>query len=352
MEIYVMHNGQQLGPFSVENVWARLDSEDRSVADYAWSVDIDNLRSLSEVMPKAIRSVPRDETGQKQKRAGRIQTALRAISTLVDRELTTKRLVAGTVMLLIASWIYPPWILDGRSCGWFLVFDTTDSLVMQIDFGRLLLIDAIIAAAGGLLAWAAFHKWTLFRVAAHLSVYALLIAPVVAVVFLVGFVLERRVTTKHDTFDPFRGGGAVPVGGSLSQEGEYGVLLNALAPPKAKLNLQPVDEFIVAPTDLKKISLFDVGVHGYRSSITGLYGRVRNGLSRAIGKIIVKASFYTSRDELIEVRTFWMKHGPGVSWDGPVFPNAPISFDEHLLVDHLPEGYKYELEVTEARYVN
>ena len=58
MEIYVMHNGQQLGPFSVENVWARLDSEDRSVADYAWSVDVDNLRSLSEVMPKAIRSLP------------------------------------------------------------------------------------------------------------------------------------------------------------------------------------------------------------------------------------------------------------------------------------------------------
>src|SRR5437868_2611547 len=100
MEIYVMHNGQQLGPFSVENVWARFDTEDLPVADHAWgSVDIDNLKSLSEVMPKAIRSLPSNETGQKQKRAGRIQTALRAISTLVDRELTTKRLVAGTVML-------------------------------------------------------------------------------------------------------------------------------------------------------------------------------------------------------------------------------------------------------------
>jgi hypothetical protein len=129
-------------------------------------------------------------------------------------------------------------------------------------------------------------------------------------------------------------------------------LLKAAAPPKAQLNLQPVDEFVVAPTDLKKISLFDVGVHGYKSSITGLYGRVRNGLSRAIGKITVKASFYTSRDELIEVRTFWMKHGAALSWEGPVFPNAPISFEEHLLVDHLPDGYKYQLEVTEARYLN
>ena len=346
MEIYVMHNGQQLGPFSVENVWARLDSEDLSPTDYAWSVDIDNLRSLSDVMPKTIRSLPSDETGQNQKRAGRIRTVVRVISSLVDRQLTTKRLFAGTVLLLIASWIYPPWILDGRSHGWCLVFDTTQSLVMQIDFGRLLLIDAIIAAAGGLLAWAVFHNWTLFRVAAHLSVYALLIAPVVAVVFLVALVVERHVTNK-DNFDPFRDIGAFPVGEASSQKSEYGVLEKA-----AQLNLQPVDEFVVAPTDLKKISLFDVGVHGYKSSITGLYGRVRNGLSRAVRKIAVKASFYTSRDELIEVRTFWMKHGTALSWEGPVFPNAPISFDEHLLVDHLPDGYKYQLEVTEARYVN
>jgi hypothetical protein len=351
MEIYVMHNGQQLGPFSLENVWARLDSGDLSPADYAWSVDIDNLKSLSDVMPKAIRSLPSDETGQKQKRAGRIRTALRVIASLFDHQLTTKRLFAGTVLLLIASWICPPWILNGRAHGWFLVFDTTQSVVMQIDFGRLLLIDAIIAAAGGLLAWGVFHNWTVFRVAAHLSVYALLIAPMVAVVFLVAFVVEHHVI-KKDNSDPFRYVGAIPVGESSSQESEYGILLEAPVPPKAQLNLQPLDEFVVTPTDLQKISLFDVGVHGYKSSITGLYGRVRNGLSRAVRKIAVKASFFTSRDELVEVRTFWMKHGAALSWEGPVFPNAPISFDEHLLVDHLPDGYKYQLEVTEARYGN
>jgi hypothetical protein len=351
MEIYVMHNGQQLGPFSLENVWARLDSEDLSAADYAWTVDIDNLKSLREVMPKTVRCLPSDETGPKQKRAGRIRTVLRVVSGLVDRQLTTKRLFAGTVLLLIASWIYPPWILNGRSHGWFLVFDTTQSLVMQIDFGRLLLIDAVIAAAGGLLAWAAFHNWTFFRVAFHLSVYSLLIAPVIAVVFLVAFVVERHVTNK-DNSDPFRDIGAIPVGEPSLQESENGVLQKAAAPPKAQLNLQPVDEFVVAPMDLKKISLFDVGVHGYKSSITGFYGRVRNGLSRAVQKIAVKALFYTSRDELIEVRTFWMKRRAGVSWEEPVFPNAPISFDEHLVVDHLPDGYKYQLEVTEARYVN
>jgi hypothetical protein len=279
------------------------------------------------------------------------ETALRVISSLVDRQLTTKRLFGGTVLLLIASWICPPWILNGRAHGWFLVFDTTQSLVMQIDFGRLLLIDAIIAAAGGLLAWAVFHNWTLFRVAAHLSVYALLIAPMAAVVLLVAFVVERFVINK-DNSDPFRYIGAIPVGEPSSQESEYGILLKAAVPPKVQLNLQPVDEFVVTPTDLKKISLFDIGVHGYKSSITGLYGRVRNGLSRAVRKVAVKASFYSSRDELIEVRTFWMKHGAALSWEGPVFPNAPISFDEHLLVDHLPDGYKYQLEVTEARYGN
>ena len=98
--------------------------------------------------------------------------------------------------------------------------------------------------------------------------------------------------------------------------------------------------------------MFDVGAHGYKYSITGLYGRVRNGLARAVQKIGVKALFYSSEGELIEVRTFWIKRRAGGSWEERVFPNAPISFDEYFSVDHLPDGYKYQLEVTQAHYVN
>jgi len=79
----------------------------------------------------------------------------------LDRRLTARTVVVVTILLLVASWIYPPWIIgSGRSVshGWFFVFDTTSETVQRVDFGRLFLIDGIILAAGGLLAWAAFHN--------------------------------------------------------------------------------------------------------------------------------------------------------------------------------------------------
>jgi hypothetical protein len=351
MEIYVMHDGQQLGPFSLETVQAQLDSGVLSAADYAWGVGIDDTASLSDVVANAFRTMPGDETREKRKLTSRIGAALHRIATLIDRQLTAKRVIAATVLLLVASWIYPPWIIDARSHGWFFIFDTTQSLEMRVDFGRLFLIDAVIAAIGALLAWAAFYNWTPFRVAAHLAVYSLLIAPAVAVVFLVAFLAERHLINRR-TLDPFRYIGSLPVGGTSSQEIKSVDSPKPARTPGTQPEGQPVDASAVASGDLKKISLFDVGVHGYKSSITGLYGRVRNDLARAVQKIAVKASFYTSREELIEVRTFWIRHGAGMSWEAPFFPNAPVSFDEHLVVDHLPDGYKYQLEVTEARYAN
>lgn len=350
MEIYIIHNGQQLGPFPLDHVWAQLDNRDLSAADYALSLEGNDLTSLRDVMFKPVQSLPSDGIWENQKPAGRLQTALRRIGSVVDGQLTAKEFFAGTMLLLIASWIYPPWVLNGHSHGWFLLFDTTHRLAMQIDFGRLVLVDAIIAAVGGFLAWAAFHKWTPFRIAAHLTIYALLIASLVAVVSIVAFLAERHVFNK-DPFNALRHTGAISGAGPSSLENEA-VLLKAAVTSNAQLEMQPVDESVVGRADLKKINLFDVGVHGYKSSITGLYGRVRNGLARAVQRIAVKASFFTSGDELIEVRTFWMKHRAGVSWEGPVLPNAPISFEEHLMVDHLPEGYTYELEVTEAHYSN
>ena len=35
----------------------------------------------------------------------------------------------------------------------------------------------------------------------------------------------------------------------------------------------------------------------------------------------------------------------------PVLPNTPVSFEDSVNVDHLPNGWKYQLEVIEARYV-
>lgn len=342
MEIYVMHDGQQLGPFSLENVRAQLDSGELSATDYAWSPDIDDLMSLSDVMSNPLRELPSDDSGQKLKRARRIRKAVGAIPRFIDRQLTAKKLLAGTLLLLIASWIYPPWIINTRDHGWFFVFDTTQSLEMHVDFGRLFLIDAIIAATGGLLAWAVFHNWTPLRLALRLAVYSLLAAPLIAVLCFGTFLIQDRVTNRN-TFNPLPYIGAVPIRAPVPQKSEYDVLLNAVA---------TVDEFVVAPSDLKRITLFDVGVHGYKYSIGGIYGRVRNGLAKAVHRIGVKASFYSLEGELIEVRTFLMKNRAGASRDERVLPNAPISFEEHLPVDHLPPGYKYQLEVTEARYAD
>src|SRR6266550_4195585 len=135
MEIYIMHNGAQLGPFSLENVRAQIDSGNLSASDYAWSVDIDDWTSLNDVLCQAVRDPPRDETRQEQRGPGRIGRALRVIRSFVERQLTPKTVVAMTVLLLVASWIYPPWVLNARSHGWFFVFDTTHNLIMQVDFG-------------------------------------------------------------------------------------------------------------------------------------------------------------------------------------------------------------------------
>jgi hypothetical protein len=80
-----------------------------------------------------------------------------------------------TVLLLLASWTYPPWIHFLRRPGyqrpqvpngWFYVFDAEQGepanlrsqLVMQIDFGRLILIDMVIVAGGALLFFTASRK--------------------------------------------------------------------------------------------------------------------------------------------------------------------------------------------------
>jgi hypothetical protein len=105
----------------------------------------------------------------------------------------------------------------------------------------------------------------------------------------------------------------------------------------------------VAPADLRKITLFDVGPDGHYTC-SGFHGRVRNDLPRAVEKIGLKASFYNAQGELIEVRTFWMRDWTGGT-EARIFPNAPISFKNPMLVEHLPDGWKCQVDVIEAHYV-
>jgi hypothetical protein len=338
----------------------------------------------------------------KRKRGRRIRSGLCAIRNFIERLLTPTTIVVITVLLLVASWVYPPWVSYGRypSHDWYFIFDTSTGS-MRIDLARLLLIDLIIAVPGGLLAWTISRSSAARRMTARIVFYSiavLVLAPPTVAIVSGGTLLiqnvqrdaaNRATETKH--FDPatvtllekpssvydklliylsrkrpisveIPGHGIVEFPNQMTYNEIAAVIKKnfvagqseaAWTPPPEAL---PVDgATAVAPDDLKKITLFDVGPdfgsrHG---TCIGFYGRVRNDLSRAVERVGLKASFYNAQGKLIEIRTFWLAPSTGI------FPNTPISFEEvdasggsnNLHVDDLPDGWKYHLEVTEARYV-
>src|SRR4029077_3906157 len=99
----------------------------------------------------------------KRKRSGKIRRTFCAIRDLIERLLTSTAIVVITVLLLVASWIYPPWV-QRTWHGWYFIFNTNTGSA-RIDLPRLLLIDLIIAVPGGLLAWAIYRSSTAQRVA-------------------------------------------------------------------------------------------------------------------------------------------------------------------------------------------
>src|SRR5437016_3769986 len=82
----------------------------------------------------------------KPKRRRRIRSKLCAIRDFIERHLTANAIVIVAVLLLVASWVYPPWVRYGRypEHDWYFIFSTRTGS-MRIDLARLLLIDLIIA---------------------------------------------------------------------------------------------------------------------------------------------------------------------------------------------------------------
>jgi hypothetical protein len=287
-------------------------------------------------MPRMI-SIPgietvrlKDQPSQKENYIGRTRRTFAAIRGFVDRHLTTKTVVVFTILLLLASWIYPPWIVGSyRNVlhGWCFVFDTTRATAMRVDFGRLFLIDAIIAATGGLIAWTVSENSGARHMAVRLVFYALLGASFAA---LLGFATASAILI-----------------GNVARHANH----------KPRIDFVP-DEYLAAKSavsadDLHKITLFDVepGLSfGDSSHVSAFHGRVRNDLPRAIEKIGLKASFYNSAGQLIEVRTFLMLD-PDWQNSSTMFPNSPLTFHGRVDVENLPVGWRYLLEVIEAHYV-
>jgi hypothetical protein len=321
--------------------------------------------------------VTETELPQKQPRIGRTRRVLCEIRGFVDRHLTTKAVLVFTILLLLASWIYPPWIVGSYrnvSHGWFFVFDTTRDTAMRVDFGRLLLIDAIIAAIGGLLAWAVFSSSTARHAIVRLAFYAVFVLPFIAVVCLAAVVIgnvQREVAKRASlpkAFDWSTGAliedpktsspydalitylvrqrpVTVDIPGHGWVEFPAGMSRNEIATVIKQKFDNPSD--VVAADDLKKIILFDVELicqygkgHTY---CTGFHGRVRTDLRRDVEKLGLKASFYDATDSLIQVRTFDFDFT-----NGPLQPGKPSSFS---VAEILPWNSKYRFEVSEARYV-
>lgn len=309
------------------------------------------------------------ELQQKPQCIGRARKDLRAIRDFVDRHLTARSVVLVTILLLLASSVYPPWIIGSSR---------------YISHGRLFLIDGIILAAGGLLAWAAFHNSKALRKAVHITVYSLLALPLLAIAgLLVAFLIQksRKPFSRYDAllksepskilqetldkrFQP--GSNAANALEGIRQARQEGysdieiysylmrngfLVASTSAAAKPISSLRDIEELFsenasrVEPDDLRKITLFDVSPKKDYSmySCNGFYGRVRNDLPRAVGKIGLKASFYNTQAELIGVWNFDLKNGP-------FEPGTSVSFNEYFAVEYLPNGWKYQLEVTEAHY--
>ena len=182
---------------------------------------------------------------------------------------------------------------------------------MRVDFERLILVDAIIVAAAGAVAWAG-ARWHLNTAAIGVSVLA---AGLVAVAVAIGWrLVEHQLQAAN----------------KKSEQAEQ-------------------EASRVAAGDLKKVLLFDAGLY-YKE----VRGRIRNDLTRTIKEVELKLSFYNSTGELIEV---WR-----VSPYQDFAPNEPAAFQASWLGESmvfqvsadgkwvLPQGLRWSIEVANAHY--
>ena len=320
-------------------------------------------------------------------RSGRIARLLPALRISFDRHLTTGAILTATVILLLASWVYPPGFHLPRGTsslptrGWFFLFDTLS--IMQVDFGRLILLDAIIAVVGLSLARVASGNSPSRALVVRAAFYSLVALPVLALICGAVFSSSRAISQaaswanqprknaptvrKPNPFDQFDQSTAVPSPSWEPPEvrtSKYDAFFADLPVTQPKQNSKPFDPdaflkekpsgvtFLDEPdaNDLTKITLSDVGATQYRFSITGFHGRIRNGLSRSIDNVVLKASLLRPNGEVVEVRRYKAKYWVTSTWRETYFPDEPASFTITDTISNLPEGVTWKFEVVEALY--
>jgi hypothetical protein len=178
MEVFVSRNGEQFGPFSAEQAVELLDTGKLLVSDLAWAPGLDDWQSLGSLFDtkeaEQRLNNAANRIASREHRNYKAVQLLGAARRFLNRHIRTKAVCAAIATVLLASWLYPPWIHYGRSQrmivekphGWFFLFDLTQGekypgeTVMHIDIGRLVLLSAVLLLGGGLIAFAASRNAT------------------------------------------------------------------------------------------------------------------------------------------------------------------------------------------------
>ena len=117
-----------------------------------------------------------------------------------------KAVLVVTALALIATWIYyPSYYPRGGGQGWHFLFDTSHYSNPRVDFDRLFLLDAVIVAIGGLLAWRIRATGRLFFtfVTARRVLIVLSIVAIAAFFTLITLYSERITAELGDTHAQF-----------------------------------------------------------------------------------------------------------------------------------------------------
>jgi len=179
MEVFVSRNGEQFGPFSAEQAVELLDKGKLLVSDWAWAPGLDGWQSLGSLFDtkeaeQRLNSADATRIASRGHPNNKAVQLVGGAQRFLDRWIRTKAVCAATAIVLLASWLYPPWIHYSRSQrmivekphGWFFLFDPIQGehypaqTVMRIDIGRLVLLNAVMLLSGGLIASAASRNAT------------------------------------------------------------------------------------------------------------------------------------------------------------------------------------------------
>lgn len=106
MQFLIQHDGEQFGPFSEAKVRDCLKLGAFKPDDLARTEGMKDWTPLRDLLPSTESKMPEGQHPKKQERTAKARNSFLAVRDFVDRLLTPQKVLALTVLLLIASWAY------------------------------------------------------------------------------------------------------------------------------------------------------------------------------------------------------------------------------------------------------